>query len=335
MRFTYSVKKRYFNNLIRPLQIFFILCALCVLCGENTAQDFKTIHDGVEYAQVEHKLGNDPAKINLLRLDLTKVRLDVHHAMDSAIGTEKTSSMANRHGAVAAINAGFFRLDTSPFAGEASDVLKIDGRLLSEGTRGRIALAISNGPKRSSVFFAHATAWIGLGTNLSDEGTNLDGINREPKPDEVVLFTPGVTIPDMSNKYYGLILRNCRKECDGEIAEVLGIRVPENGFVLIFGPEAEESYLINWIKKTPGPKRTFRIQPMLGTPQLSVAPLLMKAEDVVAGVPQLIKNGKIDITWEQEKASRSFAEMRHPRTAVAKLKDGKFLMMTVDGRQPG
>ena len=27
--------------------------------------------------------------------------------------------------------------------------------------------------------------------------------------------------------------------------------------------------------------------------------------------------------------------MRHPRTAVAKLKDGKFLMITVDGRQPG
>ena len=60
-----------------------------------------------------------------------------------------------------------------------------------------------------------------------------------------------------------------------------------------------------------------------------------KTLDAVAGVPQLIKNGKIDITWEQEKASKSFAETRHPRTAVAKLKDGKFLMMTVDGRQPG
>lgn len=54
--------------------------------------------------------------------------------------------------------------------------------------------------------------------------------------------------------------------------------------------------------------------------------------DVVSGVPQLIKNGKIDITWEQEKASRSFVETRHPRTAVAKLKGGKFLMLTADGR---
>jgi exopolysaccharide biosynthesis protein len=57
-----------------------------------------------------------------------------------------------------------------------------------------------------------------------------------------------------------------------------------------------------------------------------------KLEDAVAGVPQLIKNGKIDITWQEEKASKSFVETRHPRTAVAKLKDGKFLMITVDGR---
>ena len=57
--------------------------------------------------------------------------------------------------------------------------------------------------------------------------------------------------------------------------------------------------------------------------------------DVTNGIPQLIKNGTIDITWQREKASKSFVEMRHPRTAVAKLKDGKFLLMTVDGRQPG
>jgi exopolysaccharide biosynthesis protein len=55
-------------------------------------------------------------------------------------------------------------------------------------------------------------------------------------------------------------------------------------------------------------------------------------EDVVGGVPQLIRNGKVDITWEKEKTTKSFVETRHPRTAVAKLKDGKFLMITVDGR---
>jgi len=60
--------------------------------------------------------------------------------------------------------------------------------------------------------------------------------------------------------------------------------------------------------------------------------LIPKIEDITNGVPQLIKNGKIDITWQEEKSSKSFVETRHPRTAVAKLKDGKFLMITVDGR---
>ena len=46
----------------------------------------------------------------------------------------------------------------------------------------------------------------------------------------------------------------------------------------------------------------------------------------------MIKNGQIDITWELERSTKSFFETRHPRTAVAKLKDGKFLMITVDGR---
>ena len=60
--------------------------------------------------------------------------------------------------------------------------------------------------------------------------------------------------------------------------------------------------------------------------------LFKTAEDIVGGVPQLIKNGKIEITWQEEKTSKSFVETKHPRTAVAKLKDGKFLMITVDGR---
>src|SRR5688500_18392823 len=105
-----------------------------------TAQEYKTLQDGIEYAELEKTIGEKPVRMNLLRLDLTKVRLDVVHALDSAIGLEKTSSIAARHGAFAAINAGFFRLDTSIFAGDAAGVLMIDGKLLSESVNNRIAL---------------------------------------------------------------------------------------------------------------------------------------------------------------------------------------------------
>ena len=85
--------------------LVFSLCALCVLCGQVFAQDWKTLKDGIEYAEVTKEISGLKVNMNLLRLDLTKVRLDVHHAMDAAIGTEKTSSIATRHGAFAAINA--------------------------------------------------------------------------------------------------------------------------------------------------------------------------------------------------------------------------------------
>src|SRR5688572_32882845 len=82
-----------------------VLCVLCVSVASLPAQEFRSLKDGIEYAQLKRDFKGRPANINLLRLDLKKVRLDVLHAMDSAIGTEKTSSIAMRHSAFAAINA--------------------------------------------------------------------------------------------------------------------------------------------------------------------------------------------------------------------------------------
>ena len=91
---------------MKKLNIYIVL-SLCLFHFpfDILSQDYRTEHDGVEYAQVTHKIGDDPVKIDLLRLDLTKVRLDVKMAMDTVVGTETTSSIAKRHGAIAAINA--------------------------------------------------------------------------------------------------------------------------------------------------------------------------------------------------------------------------------------
>ena len=82
-------------------------CALCSLCVSISAQEWTTVKDGVEYAQVTKEISGLNVNMNLLRLDLKKVRLDVVHAMDAAIGTERTSSMATRHGAARGDKRGF------------------------------------------------------------------------------------------------------------------------------------------------------------------------------------------------------------------------------------
>jgi hypothetical protein len=144
--------KNYMKNYIHAANrfLFFILLILCIPVYVFP-QEFRIVHDGIEYAEFAREIDGKPVKMNLLRLDLTKVRLDVVHAMDAAIGLEKTSSIATRHGALAAINAGFFRLDNSIFAGDAAGVLMIDGKVLSESYANRIALGIINGKEKTKL----------------------------------------------------------------------------------------------------------------------------------------------------------------------------------------
>jgi hypothetical protein len=59
------------------------------------------------------------------------------------------------------------------------------------------------------------------------------------------------------------------------------------------------------------------------------------AEDIVGGVSQLVENGQIAMTWQREGAAEDFARGRHPRTAIAKLKNGRLLLLAADGRQIG
>lgn len=307
------------------------LGALCVLCGSTNAQEFKTLKPGVEYAEVTKEIGGKSVNMNLLRLDLKKVRLDVHHAMDAAIGTEKTSSIATRHGAFAAINAGFFRLDKSQFLGDASELLMIDRVLLSDSVNQRATLSIRNNARKTLVEIDHRKAGVALvgGSRII---SSLFNINRERKPGALIIYTPEfgpTTLTD--NSGIEVVVRNSQRRggySDIEVRDQVGnSAIPSDGFVVsLTGKISIEAEILH--------SMTYRKQRISFVPFFDIRNKIKLGitEDAVAGVPQLIKNSKIDITWEQEKTTKSFVETRHPRTAVAKLKDGKFLMITVDGR---
>jgi exopolysaccharide biosynthesis protein len=288
------------------------------------AQDFKTMQDGIEYAEITRAIEKLPVKMNLLRLDLTKVRLDVVHAMDAAIGVEKTSSIAIRHSAFAAINAGFFRIDGSIFTGDAAGSLMINNELYSESYAGRATLMITNGPNQTQAFIERA--------NISDfveiKGKTFDvGRNRERKENDLVLFANSFNLTTLTNPNgVEFVIRN------NKIAQIIdkkgSNKIPQDGYILSASGTIREE-LLDLIKS--GTK--IKIFGRHSSPTDSMpSSAYGRAEDIVGGVPQLIKDGKIEITWEQEKSSKSFVETKHPRTAVAKLKDGKFLMVTVDGR---
>ncbi len=306
-----------------------LAAAVCLLLATTAwTQDLKTVADGVEFAETEQRLSGEPVRIFLLRLDPAKVRLDVHHAGDAAIGTETTSSIARRHHAIAAINAGFFRLDSSEFAGEAAGVLYIDKKLLSESLNGRIAVFIENGKHETKIDIAHLN--IGGSIKIKDKILTVSGINREIKPNEAVLYT--------SEFPSALVARNRDLQIVVVNGQIIDIKpnggtnlIPKNGFVLA----ANGDKAVKLADAARIGRRAQYFDDLLAEPgerKASVA--FARAEDITNGVSQLISGGEVKITWQQEKASASFAENRHPRTAIAKLRDGKILLAAVDGRQP-
>ncbi len=341
----------------------FALFNVCLCAFSVGAQEYKTVADGVEYAEYVREIEKLPVRMNLLRVDLTKVRLDVVHALDQAIGTETTSSMAKRHGAIAAVNAGFFRLDRSIFAGDAAGVLQIDGKLLSETFGGRTALIIANDDAiigtgaaitgaNSALFGGNAT--LNHSKNRLTGGkanatrvaiANLEsvtklivgtrefvgvGINRERKKDEIVVFTPEfnrTTLTDADG--VEVVVRS------GKIVEIRNgagsCVIPADGFVVsASGAKKAELLAAAQLKNRVAFAAEVFAESVSG--DSTGGKYAVRGEDITNGVPQLIKNGAIDITWEKEKSSQAFVETKHPRTAVAQLKDGKFLLMTVDGR---
>lgn len=300
--------------------ILMIFALALVFAKAVPAQDYKEVHPGVEYARVSRVIDGKNVNFNLLRLDLKKVRLDVVHAMDSAIGTETTSSLAKRHNAVAAINAGFFRLDNSIFAGDNVGYLTIDGYVWSEPTMERGAIGIINRRKKTEVFLDRWRFAGYLRLKSGDRPDVLMGLNREINGDEVVAYTPafGTLAPRTGDVRLvirkGRVVGECLDTCE----------IPKNGFVLV-GNGARS----NILKQL---KTGDRVQTVWDIVSKNNAYPAYRIEDAVAGVPLLIRDGKVDITWKEEKASKDFVETRHPRTAVANLKDGKFLMLTADGR---
>jgi exopolysaccharide biosynthesis protein len=223
---------------------------------------------------------------------------------------------------LAAINAGFFRLDNSIFVGDAAGALMIDGEMYSEAANDRIALLVSNKKEATKVSIQYLTNYfIGVDIKGRKDFVGFSGVNRERKENEMIIYTPVFHRTTLTGSAGAeIIVENNR--VIRIVSNGGNSIIPPNGFVLSAN-ETRSSEMLGLLK--------------IGTRISLVPPHFMRAshldaEDIVAGVPQLIKDGKIDITWEKEKSSKAFVETRHPRTAVAKLKDGKFLMITIDGR---
>src|SRR6266404_877171 len=151
------------------------------------------IAPGIEHLQItrgykSEKEATGPWFINLLRIDLTKARLRMVHAMDEALGLETVSSMAARYGALAAVNSGYFRT-TGTYRGDSVGVEVLDGKILSESNNARVALGLIEKGGSQQLIFGHVKV---EGQVIAGAKTShpINGLNRPRANDELIIFTP-------------------------------------------------------------------------------------------------------------------------------------------------
>ena len=312
----------------------FLLSALPALRGPIVAgppqetRRAETVAPGVEHIEIKRGDftaggGADHWTINVLVLDPAKTRLAIGRARDRGVGTEMTSSMAARHAALAAVNGGYFRTE-GPYRGEPACVVIMAGKVLSEPSRRRPGLAVSNaGPRtRMGVVDVSFRAEVVASTKAR---RRVDGVNRPRLDNELVVFTPEfnrttLTGPD------GI-------EAVVEKGRVRFVRdgagdteIPRDGWAV-----SAQGAAAGWVRTNV--RRGARLE-MKSNVRLSPRPAFIP-EFVIGGGPRLVQNGRPAPAGDPESFSPGFADARHPRTAVGLRADGSVLLVTVDGRRPG
>ena len=250
-------------------------------------------------------------------LDNDRLRLKPVLAQGLVPGREDLADLIKKHQAIAGVNGGYFH-----YSGRPLGLLYIDGELVSEPLYQRSSLLIDQDNK---IHFAQVD-WQGeLLIESPELKINIDGINREAKKEEVIVFNYfyGPRMSALDENHYDIVVRDNR---------ILGIEatagtqtaIPPDGFVIRFS--AQRSDIKNRIPELKDKKITLNY---------NFSPDLRKKNIIhaVGGGPRLLKDGKIDISGQEENFKNDILNGQAPRTAVALTEDNHLLLLTVDGRQ--
>jgi exopolysaccharide biosynthesis protein len=269
---------------------------------------------------------NGPWMIHVLEADPKLIEIRVAHAYDAAIGLETTADLAERHGALAAINGGFF-LMTGLLAGDSQGTLVMDGRVLSEPDRGRATVGFysADGSTRAVVGRLSFRGEVRFGDGIA---VPIDGVNRARQASEIVLFTPEFHRTTLTPPGgVEVIVENGRIADfrDGGGSSI----IPPSGMVVSIGSDRFEQIRPHVRPGAPVAVATKLIS-LLPDPEGEWE----RAEGIASAGPLLLWNGKRIEEPEKESISNVFCLARHPRTAAGVRADGTLVFVTVDGRQP-
>ena len=286
--------------------------------------------------------------------------LTVHRALGGRVsgvlsnrrieGRERSSAMARRARAVAGVNGGYFAVDGDPVG-----ALAIGGRLLSEPVDRRSALLVPVDPalpaRVTSLSFAGAVASGGRerlvdgverlrGSIPACGGRGGDVPTERPNsaltctdPSELVVLSPRY---GSNTRTSGGVEAVVRSGTVTALERAGNAAIPSDGVVLSGSADAAR-FLTE--AAPPGSRPEVRLGLLAGGRDLPVA----EQQLVVGGGPRLLVRGRIVVASRAEGFAPleapgffgSFVASRNPRTLAGVRRDGRVLLVTIDGRRPG
>lgn len=288
----------------------------------------ETLAPGIEHHVIKRgdfseEASGDRWTIHALMADAKLARVKLAQALDEVVGAETTSSIAARHGALAAINGGYFRT-TGVAKGEPVGALVIGGKVLSEPVRNRAVLAIQDDGKQVRAAVAHLTMTAELRVGGKMAVTHpIAGINRPREKDELIIFTPEFHHTTLTEAD-GIEIIVTGNQVTAVFDSTGSQEIPSTGFVISATGAARE-----WVRTHL--RRGSRVEVKTGIQ--ADPPIPFTPNFILGGGPQLLSSGKKAFPAEASRYSESLYQQRHPRTAIGWRADGKLILITVDGRQ--
>jgi hypothetical protein len=283
---------------------------------------------GVTYESGVQFTTHGPVAINVLRGPRPGglTTLEPVLSNDTVVGREKLTTMEvrlRRTATVAGVNGDYFTLAT----GKPSGVLVRDAQLVAPPNSGRASAGIRSDGLLDIRRVAFKGTWrttVGprpLGSLNATPGANGAGLYTDaygastpalPGSAAVILFPFPAATPEVD-----LAAPIVEARTDGG-----AVAIPVGGAVLVARGTAAQAL------------RTEALAGGTITVTLGISPSWPDLVGAIGGGPQIVRNGA-PIFRAGEVFSTKQLGPRAPRSAVGQLRDGRILLVAVDGRQPG
>jgi exopolysaccharide biosynthesis protein len=316
--------------MIRNTIVSILILFACLTEGFTDYRTEEKIAPGVIYYHAY--LSRGPWHIHILEIDLTNPAVSVKSAKakKSVFAREKTSVISEHqnspgHYIVGAVNADFFEWNGKPVGAQV-----IDGRLIYQPTnRSVFGITDEGNPFISNV------SWKGYFGLSPTPVYDIEGLNKRRNSDGWYMYNHFYKHDTLSTEG-GIVL----------FAQLISEEFSVNDSMEFQIIDKENFTNVITRKDTLAEKVIILVGPSDGETMLSIGdeiflmnklhPLEEQVEQLVGGLPRIIRDGCVSVEWEKENIRENFSTTRHPRTSVGYTKDmQKVHFFVVDGRQPG